>query len=310
MKALHTSPHDSRRAAQGENGVPPQWSATDVIYRYRKATAPAVDVLSVDIPPGALTAILGPNGSGKSTLLRLLLGVLEPDAGSLHFGGRPLAEWSRREMALVVGVVPQDEEIGFPVSVREVVAMGRYPHLGAMRPERPADRAAIQAALERCDVASFADRTIQRLSGGERQRVRLARAFAQEPQVLALDEPTRALDMRHEMEILELLRSFVVGGGTAVIVTHNINLAARYADHILMMREGRRVAWGTPGHVLSRHRVEEVYGWPVALTAHPGPGPDAGAIQVTPLAAGNPLRGYPPHPEASIDNKPREPLGR
>src|SRR5690606_14814304 len=127
--------------------------------------------------------------------------------------------------ALEIGVVPQDEEINFPLSVRELVAMGRYPHLGAMRAEGREDREAIDSAMERCDVASLSSRLVQQLSGGERQRVRLARALAQQPRVLALDEPTRALDMRHEMEILELLRGFVAEGGTAVVVTHNINLA-------------------------------------------------------------------------------------
>ncbi len=281
-----------------------QWSARDVIYRYRGAQAPAVDGVTIDIPSGVLTAVLGPNGSGKSTLLRLLLGVLEPESGAVHFGGRPLGEWSRREMALEVGVVPQEEEINFPITVREVVAMGRYPHLGAMRPEGAADRTAIEAAMERCDVGAFSQRTIQSLSGGERQRVRLARAFAQEPHVLALDEPTRALDMRHEMEILELLRAFVSEGGTAVIVTHNINLAARYADRILMMREGRRVGWGTPGQVLTRERIEDVYNWPIALTAHPGPGPDLGAVQVTPVAPSTPpdSQTTAAHAQVAVDN--------
>ena len=265
-----------------------EWSIDDVIYRYPGATRPAVDALSARIRTGACTAILGPNGSGKSTLLRLLLGVLPPKKGSIRFGSRLLADWTRRELARVVGVVPQDEDIGFPVTVREVVAMGRYPHLAPMRPERSADRTAIEMAMERCDVAVFSSRTIQSLSGGERQRARLARALAQQPRVLALDEPTRALDMRHEMEILELIRSFVDEGGTAVIVTHNINLAARYADEILMMREGRHVAAGPPRDVLTRDRIEEVYGWPVVLTEHPGPGSDAGAVQIAPLAGRQP----------------------
>jgi iron complex transport system ATP-binding protein len=272
----------------------PTWRLRGVIYRYQNSERDAVDSVSLDVRGGATTAILGPNGSGKSTLLRLILGLRRPSGGSVEFGGRPIESWPRRDLALEVGVVPQDEEINFPLTVRDIVAMGRYPHLGAMRPEGRADREAIESAMHRCDVASLSSRLIQELSGGERQRVRLARALAQEPRVLALDEPTRALDMRHEMEILELLRDYVAEGGTAVVVTHNINLAARYADELVLMSEGRLVASGGPSDILTRERIEHVYRWDVAVTAHPGPGPDEGAVQVTPLSRQQPARGQPP----------------
>src|SRR5690606_25218389 len=134
---------------------------------------------------GRCTAVIGPNGSGKSTLLRLLLGVLKPDSGETLFGERPVARGSRRDLARTIGVVPQNEEITFPLTVRELVGMGRYPHLRPLQPTGPADHAAIEAAMVRCDVRRFADRPLDTLSGGERQRARIARALAQEPTVLA-----------------------------------------------------------------------------------------------------------------------------
>lgn len=260
------------------------WAVRGLSFRYGGATRPAVDDVTVSVAAGACTAVLGPNGSGKSTLLRLLLGTLRPSSGSVQLLGRSLETWTRRELARTVGVVPQDEEISFPITVRELVAMGRYPHLGPLEAEGPTDRRAIDAAMERCDVLSLAGRLVQTLSGGERQRARLARALAQEPRILALDEPTRALDVRHEMEILELLRDLVVDGATVVLVTHNLNLAARYADQLLLLDQGRVSGDGDPETVLERERLEAVYGWPLLVSRHPGPGRDAGATQVTPLA--------------------------
>jgi iron complex transport system permease protein len=260
------------------------WSVSEVRFRYDGAARAALDGVSLEVPAGGCTAVLGPNGSGKSTLLRLLLGTLVPAAGVVRFEGRPVREWPRREMARAVGVVPQGEEEVFPLTVREMVAMGRYPHLGSWQRESEADRRAIQEALRRCDVAGFEDRLISTLSGGERQRVRVARALAQEPGALALDEPTVALDVRHEMAIFELLRDLGRRGVTVLLVTHNLNLAARYADRLVLMDGGRIVAAGSPAEVLTRERVEAVYGWPVRIEPHPGPGPDAGAPQVVPLA--------------------------
>jgi iron complex transport system ATP-binding protein len=184
-----------------------------------------------------------------------------------------------------VAVVQQQEEMALPVTARELVALGRYPYVGNWRREGADDRRAIRQAMERCDVADLADRTVQTLSGGERQRVRLARALAQEPELLALDEPTVALDVRHEMAIFELLRELAAGGVTILIVTHNLNLAARYADELVLLDRGRVAAAGVPGRVLTGELIERVYRWPVQVSPHPGPGPDAGAPQVTPLAS-------------------------
>jgi iron complex transport system ATP-binding protein len=260
------------------------WSCHGLVHRYPQAERPALDGVSMDVPEGACTAVLGPNGSGKSTLLRVLLGTLAPSAGTVRFRDRSVAAWPRVRMAREVGVVPQGEEAAFPMSAREAVAMGRYPHLGPWRREGDADRSAIDAALRRCDVADLAHRPLATLSGGERQRVRVARALAQEPAALALDEPTAALDVAHEMAIFELLRDLGRAGTTVLLVTHNLNLAARYADRLVLLDRGRVAAQGTPSEVLTRETVEAVYGWPVRIERFAGPGPDEGAPQVVPLA--------------------------
>jgi iron complex transport system ATP-binding protein len=259
------------------------WRCRNLTFRYPEAAAYAVDGVSLEVPHGACTAVLGPNGSGKSTLLRLLLGVLQPLGGEVAFRDRPVRAWTRDAVAREVGVVPQGEEIVFPLSVRELVAMGRYPHLGPWRREGPRDVDAIVEAMTRCDVTPLADRPIATLSGGERQLARIARALAQQPGALALDEPTVALDMRHEMAIFELLRDLGRRGVTILLVTHNLNLAARYADQLVLLDGGRVAAYGTPGDVLNRELVEAVYRWPVRMLHHPGPGPDEGVPQVVPL---------------------------
>lgn len=256
------------------------WSCDGLSFSYPGANAPAVRDVSLRIRPGACTAVLGPNGCGKSTLLRLLLGVLRPNAGEIRFLDRPVEDWSRAELARRVGVVPQSEEMPFPLRVRELVAMGRYPHLGPWRAEREADRRAVEEAMRLCDVEHFAGRPVSTLSGGERQRVRIARALAQEPAVLALDEPTIALDVRHEMEIFELVHRLVGTGVTVLVITHNLNLAARYADRLLLLDDGRVVAEGDPPAVLRRDLLERVYRWPVEVLSHDG------VPFVVPLAAG------------------------
>lgn len=275
----------ARRSASSDT---PVFEARGVVFRYPNAQRPALDGVECAVPRGAIQAVLGPNGSGKSTLLRVLLGRYQPAAGSVRFEGRPLAEFTRRALALGIGVVPQEEEHVFPSTVRELVGMGRYPHLGPLRPESAADRAAVASALVRCDLVGFDDRPLGTLSGGERQRVRIARALAQEPRVLVLDEPTVALDVRHEMEIFELLADLTREGVTVLLVTHQLNLAARYATRLLLLDEGRVVAAGTTPDVLKHDIVQRVYRWPVSVVPFPGPGPDTGAPQVLPLAPERP----------------------
>jgi iron complex transport system ATP-binding protein len=260
------------------------FEAANVLFSYRGARRPAVDRLEMRVPPGSFYAILGPNGSGKSTLLKLLLGVLRPAEGTVYYADREVTAWPRRELARRVGVVSQVEEIAFPISVHELVSMGRYPHLGPWRRPGRDDHAAIERAMERCEVTEFASRPVTTLSGGERQRARLARALAQEPETLVLDEPTASLDVAHEMTIFELLSDLRTRERTTVlVVTHNLNLAARYADALLLLEHGRVAAEGPPADVLTRNSVERVYHWPVAVVPHAGPGDDEGAPQVVPL---------------------------
>jgi iron complex transport system ATP-binding protein len=262
----------------------PVFEARGLRFSYEGAPRPALDGVELQVGGGSLYAIIGPNGSGKSTLLKLLLGALHPENGEVSYAGRRVADWTRRALAQQIGAVPQGEEMAFPITVREMVAMGRYPYLGVLgRPGRE-DREAIEEAMERCDVIELAERPISKLSGGERQRALIARALAQRPGTLVLDEPTVSLDIRHEMTIFELLAEFTNRDGvTVVLVTHNLNLAARYADRLLLLDGGQPAAEGTPADVLSQEIIEKVYQWSVAVAPHPGPGRDAGAPQITPL---------------------------
>ncbi|MCU0635948.1 MAG: ABC transporter ATP-binding protein [Gemmatimonadaceae bacterium] len=266
------------------------WVAEGLTVRHGARGPDVLHDVTLTVPRGAFTAVLGPNGAGKSTLLRALVGVQRPHGGTVHFDGRPLEAWTRRDLAQAIGVVPQEEELAFPIVVRDYVAMGRYPHLGAFTREGTVDIAAIDAALARADLQAFEGRLMQTLSGGERQRARVARALAQAPHAFALDEPTAALDVPHEMAIFELMRAEAEAGRTVLLVTHHLNLAARYADTIVLLREGRVHAVGAPRDVLTAPQVEAVFGWPVAVVPHAGPGPDIGAPQIVPLA---PLRADP-----------------
>ncbi len=239
--------------------------ARDLAVRYGDSGL-ALDGVSCGVSGGRLLAVVGPNGSGKTTLVRALSGLVRLERGEVRVEGKPLAQWTRPALARVLAVVPQGEEVVFPLRVEETVMLGRYARLGPFAAPGAADRAAVADALARCDVAAFAGRTIDSLSGGEWQRVRLARALAQEPRVLVLDEPTTSLDVRHEMELFELVRRLVDGGLAGLVITHHINLAARFADRMMLLSAGRIAAEGTPAEVLRRETLREVFGWPVAVT--------------------------------------------
>lgn len=258
-----------------------RFSAVDLVLHYPGAPRPALDRVSLEVPDGALYAVVGPNGSGKSTLLRTLLGVLPLTSGRALLDGRDVGNWPRREVARAVGVVPQTEVVAFPMTAREMVALGRYPHLGPLSAEGEVDRTAIARAMAQCDVTELAGRDVTTLSGGEFQRVRIARALAQEPRALVLDEPTASLDMRHEMTILRLLRGWADEGMTVVLVTHALDLAARFADAILLLSAGRVAAQGDPAGVMRAEVLQEVYRWPVSVA----PDPATGSPRVTPLDA-------------------------
>lgn len=255
-------------------------AGTDLVFRYPRAPRDAVRGVSERVAPNSVLAVIGPNGSGKSTLARLLAGGLVPSSGDVAYGGVPVSRWGRRELARRVAVVAQSEHVPFPLTVRSLVAMGRYPHLGPWRRERAEDAAAVSAALERCGLEDFAGRTFQTLSGGERQRARLARALAQGPRTLIVDEPTAALDMRYEMAIFRLLQELAADGVAVMVVTHNINLATRFGDRMLLLADGAVAAQGPPDEVVTARNISGAYDWPVTVGRQVFP--DGAAPQVLP----------------------------
>jgi iron complex transport system ATP-binding protein len=226
---------------------------------------PVLDAVDLAVRPGELWAVLGPNGAGKSTLLRVLLGLHPMAAGTLRVFGRPLPEWSRRALAQKVAWVPQQFEPAFGFTGLELVAMGRSPHLSAFGLPSSADLAAARAALSSLGVSHLADRGAQQMSGGEMRLLVLARALVQAPELLLLDEPTAFLDLRHQVECLRLVRERTCAGLGALAVLHDVNLAAAFADQVLLLREGRVVAFGPPSSTLSAAVLETLYGIPMQV---------------------------------------------
>ena len=209
---------------------------------------------------GGVTALVGPNGSGKTTLLRLLGGLWRPTAGRALLDGSDLHLFGRRELARRVAFTPQDTHLAFPFTVRDVVLMGRHPHLRRFEREKKEDHSAVAEAMKRADVAHLAGRPVTELSGGERQRVVIARSLATEVDTILLDEPTANLDVAHALDILDLCRELAGDGKTVVIAVHDLNLARRYASHIVLIAGGRVVAAGAPDEVLTDAAILEVFG--------------------------------------------------
>jgi iron complex transport system ATP-binding protein len=222
--------------------------------------------VSVVLAPGERLALVGPNGAGKSTLLRVLAGTLRPTAGRVELGGTPLEMLDRGQIARRLAVVPQQTALPFSMRVEEVVALGRLPHEAPLRGTRPADRAAVAAAIERVGLGHLLGRDARELSLGERQLVLLALAVAQEAPVLLLDEPTVHLDLRHQVEAMELLRDLNERDGTALVaVLHDLGLAAHFFPRLVIIDRGRVVADGPPAEVLTDERIREVFGVEPAL---------------------------------------------
>jgi iron complex transport system ATP-binding protein len=233
-----------------------------VAYRGR----PALTDVDLHIDAGERVALVGPNGAGKSTLLRALAGLIEPAAGSIELAGSPLARLDRLAIARRLAVVPQLAQLPFATSVEEVVALGRLPHEHPIRGLRPADRAAVAAAIDRVGVGHLLGRDARELSLGERQLVLLALAVAQAAPVLALDEPTVHLDLRHQVEVMELLVDLNERDGTTVVaVLHDVGLAAHFFPRVVVLDRGRLVADGRPAEALSPERIREVFGVNPAL---------------------------------------------
>ncbi|MFJ9338914.1 ABC transporter ATP-binding protein [Streptomyces sp. NPDC101733] len=216
--------------------------------------------------PGETVGVVGPNGSGKTTLLRCVYGALRPVSGSIRFDGTDAGSLAVKERARRVAVVPQDASGTFGLTVREVVAMGRSPHKRFWEQDGPDDALRVTSALETVGAGAFAARPFDELSGGERQRALVARALVQEPGLLALDEPTNHLDIRYQLEVLGLVRRLPA---TALLVLHDLNLAASFCDRLYVLAGGRVVAAGTPGEVLTEELLGEVYGVRAHVRDHP-----------------------------------------
>jgi iron complex transport system ATP-binding protein len=220
---------------------------------------PILKRVSLAIEAGEFVGLIGANGSGKTTLLRLLLGILRGE-GTVTLDGSPLQSLPRKEIATRATMVHQDTRVDFAFTAREIVAMGRTPYLGRFTPESEADRDAIDRAMRKTETEDFAARLITELSGGERQRVHLARALAQQTKVILLDEPTANLDLTHQLEALRLVRDFARSGGAALAAIHDLSLAARFCDRLVLLSQGHIVASGRPGDVINESNLAEHFG--------------------------------------------------
>jgi iron complex transport system ATP-binding protein len=221
---------------------------------------PVLDEICLSIAAGERTAVIGPNGVGKTTLLRLISGVLTPGKGLVRLDGHPLPNIARRELARKIAVVPQEFAVPFAFTARELVELGRTPHLHFWAGPRRADRHAVSRAMELTDTIPFGGRTFNELSGGERQRLMIAMALAQEPEILLLDEPTQQLDITRQAEILDLVCELNSSQRlTAVAAIHDLNLAARYFKRLIVLHGGSVLADGPPSDVLSRDLLQEAY---------------------------------------------------
>lgn len=244
------------------------------------ARHPVAEHLDLRIPEGSFTAVIGPNACGKSTLLRAVARLLPPTAGQVLLDGRAISEYRSKEVARRLGLLPQTSLAPDGISVAELVARGRYPHQKLTRQWTAEDERAVAAAMAATSVTDLSGRLVDELSGGQRQRVWVAMVLAQQTPVLLLDEPTTFLDIAHQIELLELFTDLHRSGRTLVAVLHDLNHAARYATHLIAMRDGRVVAEGPPAEVMTADLVREVFELPCRVV----PDPETGTPMVVPLA--------------------------
>ena len=241
-------------------------SAIDVDKRYRERWL--LRHVSLRVRPGELLVLAGTNGAGKSTLLKMLSGELTPDGGEIRYGDRPAGDWPLRELAKRRAVMPQDQRLGFPFTARDVVLMGRYAHHQGY--PRAADRQLARRLMASLDIGHLAQRLYPTLSGGERARVMLARVLAVEAPLVLADEPVAALDPYHQLRVMELLRDYADGGAALIVVLHDLSLAARFCDELLLLHEGRLLARGPAEQVLSTAHLAEAYRVTALRGAHEG----------------------------------------
>jgi iron complex transport system ATP-binding protein len=239
-----------------------------------------VDDLTLDLPDGGFTVIIGPNACGKSTLLKALSRTLTPASGSVLLDGVPIGSIKSKTVARRLAMLPQSPIAPEAITVRDLVGRGRYPHQSLLRQWSTGDEAAVQQALAATAITDLADRYVSELSGGQRQRAWIAMVLAQQTELLLLDEPTTFLDIAHQYEVLELCAQLHAAGRTLVAVLHDLNQAARYASHLVVMKAGAIVAQGPPGEVLTAALVESVFGLPCVVV----PDPQTGTPMVVPKA--------------------------
>ncbi|TPW77652.1 ABC transporter ATP-binding protein [Schumannella soli] len=253
--------------------------ARDVTLAYDRRVI--AENLAVDIPDRSFTVIVGPNACGKSTLLRALSRLLTPTSGQVVLDGKAIAGYAPKEAARIVGLLPQSSTAPDGITVSDLVSRGRYPHQGLFRQWTSADEQAVEQAMAATEVDALADRQVSELSGGQRQRVWAAMALAQQTPILLLDEPTTFLDIAHQIELLDLFARLHHDGTTVVAVLHELNQAARYATHLIAMKDGRVVAEGAPREIVTAELVEEVFGLACVVI----PDPETGTPLVIPRAS-------------------------
>lgn len=235
----------------------------------RYDSIPALHGITLEIPAGEFAGVVGPNGSGKTTLLRVIHSLIRPERGVVLLRGTDAAGLTPRQVASIVATVPQQPQDGFGFSVQDIVMMGRFPHIPLLAGETQADKATARGAMERTRTWHLRARRVDELSGGERQRVLLARALAQTPEVLLLDEPTAHLDIRYQLEMMELIADLNRQGLTVIAALHDLNLASMFSRLLILLSEGHIASMGTPEEVLTRERLRDVYRADVELRPHP-----------------------------------------
>ncbi len=269
-----TQPHSP---ATGYPGGRPLLSVQDLHFAYDET--PVLTGVHLDLLSGETVGIIGPNGSGKSTLLKLLGGILPSPPGSVTLQDRDLPRYSRKQLAQIIAWIPQDFHLAFSFSVSDVVMMGRHPYLSAFRFESREDVEIVQRAMEITDTLKFSGRRFNELSGGEKQRVLIASAIAQSPQLMLLDEPTASLDLKYQLQVIQILQRLNLQRGiTLVLAMHDLHLASRFCSRLILLKNGRIVRDGPAEWVLQKEILEEVYGVSLRIVTDP----EDGSIHITP----------------------------